>query len=531
LTHWAFNGIAAVSTNMMFRSTREVVGTIRYTLALALLACAPAANAQLPAQPLGRQTQPSDQNQLDGNQALFTVLAAINVAGYDDQINAASTNPYRHQLRARFDAKSLDSVYELKRFVRDHKANDPKAELSRYISYGLLINGPPDFGYRDPDMVRPADASALEGLSPLLAAFYREANLEEEWQRAQPYYEQVLEAYHEPVARAILGVNGYLRNTTSGYLGRRFQIYVDLLGAPNQVQTRSYQDDTFVVVTPSAEPQIDGIRHAYLHYLIDPLGFKFAEEIQKKHALGDYAQGAGTLAEVYKSDFVLLATESVIKAVESRMDRKPALVDQAMRGGYVLTAALAEQLAVYEKQEVAMRLYFPNLFTPIDMKREQKRMADVEFDLLPMTRVVRPAQTVQPPELTGAAKTLEDADKAYTDRQLDRAKEIFLSVLDQTEEKSLHARAYYGLARIAILQRDPETGDSLFRKVLALEPDADTKSWSLLYLGRLADSQGDRDQAVEQYKAALAVEGAPGSVRQAAQKGLDAAFGKDSGQP
>jgi tetratricopeptide (TPR) repeat protein len=530
---------------MNSRSTGEVNSSRWETRAALLLLCGAFAFSQqptLPQQParplqppvrppVRRQAQPqSDQNQLDGNQALFTVLAAINVAGYDDQIDSASTNPFRHQLRTQFATRSLDSVYELKRFVRDHKVNDPKAELSRYISYALLINGPPDFGYRDPDMLRPADASSLEGLSPLLAAFYREANLEEEWQRAQPFYDQVIALYHEPVARAILTVNGYLRNTTSGYLGRRFQVYVDLLGAPNQVHVRSYADDTFVVVTPSQEPQIDGIRHAYLRYLIDPLGFKFAEDIQKKHALGDYAQGAGALPDVYKSDFVLLATECVIKAVESRMDRKPALVDQAMSEGYVLTAALAEQLAVYEKQEVALRLYFPGLFSPLDFKREEKRMASVEFALAPSSRVVRPAQTQKPPELTGAAKTLADADQAYTERDLERAQEAFLRVLEQTPEKSLHAKAYYGLARIALLQKDPETGDNLFRKVLDLEPDADTKSWSLLYLGRLADSQDERDQAIERYKAALAVEGAPDSVRQAAQKGLEATFGRDSGK-
>jgi tetratricopeptide (TPR) repeat protein len=509
-------------------------------LAGLLLFAASPAWSQLPPRPLQPPVRPpirrpvqapSDQNQLDGNQALFTVLAAINAAGYDDQIDSPSTNAFRHTLRTQLATRSLDSVYELKRFYRDHALRDPKAELNRYISYALLINGPPDFGYRDPDMVRPADASSLEGLSPLLAAFYREANLEEWWQRAQPAYDQVIGLYHEPVARAILGVNGYLRNTTNGYLGRRFQIYVDLLGAPNQVQTRSYIDDTFVVVTPSEEPQIAGIRHAYLHYLIDPLGFKFAEDIQKKHALGDYAQGAGVLPDVYKSDFVLLATECVIKAVESRMDRKPELADQALREGYVLTPALSEQLAAYEKQEVALRLYFPNLFTGLDFKREEKRMQGVEFALAPSTRVVRPAQKQSaPPELTGAEKTLAEADKAYTDRDLDRARETFLRVLEETSEKSLHAKAYYGLARIAVLQKDPETGDNLFRKVLDLEPDADTKSWSLLYLGRLADSQGDRPQAVERYNAALNVQGAPDAVRQAAQKGLEATFGRDSGK-
>jgi tetratricopeptide (TPR) repeat protein len=166
----------------------------------------------------------------------------------------------------------------------------------------------------------------------------------------------------------------------------------------------------------------------------------------------------------------------------------------------------------------------------LDFKREEKRMASVEFALAPSSRVVRPAQTQKPPELTGAAKTLADADQAYTERDLERAQEAFLRVLEQTPEKSLHAKAYYGLARIALLQKDPETGDNLFRKVLDLEPDADTKSWSLLYLGRLADSQDERDQAIERYKAALAVEGAPDSVRQAAQKGLEATFGRDSGK-
>ena len=74
---------------------------------------------------------------------------------------------------------------------------------------------------------------------------------------------------------------------------------------------------------------------------------------------------------------------------------------------------------------------------------------------------------------------------------------------------------------------DPEVGDRLFRKVLELEPDAYTKSWSLLYLARLADSQPDgRDEALSFYKAALAVEGVPDSVRKAAEKGLKEAFDK-----
>ncbi|MEQ1945701.1 MAG: hypothetical protein ABL995_00830 [Bryobacteraceae bacterium] len=502
----------------------------RYTLIALLLVASLPALPQAPAAPsrsaVTRQV-PGEQNQIDSSEALFAVLAAINVAGYDDQVDAASTHPFRHTLRTQLlaAASKLDSAWELRRFYRDHALKDPKAELSRYISYGLLINGPPDFGYRDPDMLRPADVSSLEGLSPLLAAFYKEAKLDELWQKAQPAYDQMIEAYHEPVTTSILRTNAYLRNATNGYLGRRFLIYVDVLGAPNQVQTRLYGDDYFVVVTPSVTPQVEGIRHAYLHYLMDPLGFKFAEEIKKKHALGDYAQGAPLLDQGYKEDFVLLTTECAIKAVEARMDRRPVAVDQALKEGYVLTPALAEQLAIYEKQDAAMRLYFPNMITALDFKKEEKRLENVEFATAREQRVVRAAQTTKEPELTGAAKTLAEAEKAYTDRDLEQAKNIYLRVLEETSEKPMHAKSYYGLARVAVLQRDPETGDKLFRRALDLEPDPETKSWSLLYLARLADSQGEREEAQEHYKAALAVEGAPETVRQAAEKGVSEAFG------
>ncbi len=60
--------------------------------------------------------------------------------------------------------------------------------------------------------------------------------------------------------------------------------------------------------------------------------------------------------------------------------------------------------------------------------------------------------------------------------------------------------------------------------MLELEPDDATKSWSLLYIARLADSQGEREEAQKQYHAALEVEGAPEAVKQAAEKGIQEAF-------
>ncbi len=238
--------------------------------------------------------------------------------------------------------------------------------------------------------------------------------------------------------------------------------------------------------------------------------------------------GSPILEEQYKNDFMLLTTECLIKAVESRLDRKPALAEQAMREGFVMTPAFAERLMEYEKQEQSHAPLFPELVDGIDLKREEKRLDHIDFVSESAARRARTVtrEVAKEPELTGVDKTFDEAEKAYTARDLPRAQEIYLRALRETDEKPLHAKAYYGLARIAVLERDPQKADELFRLALEQDPDSETKSWSLLYLGRLADSQGWRDEAVKHYKAALAVEGVPASVRAAAVKGLEEAPGK-----
>jgi hypothetical protein len=49
-------------------------------------------------------------------------------------------------------------------------------------------------------------------------------------------------------------------------------------------------------------------------------------------------------------------------------------------------------------------------------------------------------------------------------------------------------------------------------------------AWSHIYLGRIHDLEDDRDQAVEEYRAALGVADAPENARSAAQKGIEQAY-------
>jgi tetratricopeptide (TPR) repeat protein len=457
-------------------------------------------------------------------------MAAINAAGYDTDLDSPSTPAIRKQLREAIAAKNLESVAALKKFYAAHLQSSPDADFSQYISFALTLKGPPDFEYRVPASEIPVDVRKLEGLNTLIANFYREANIEDLWKRSQSAYEKMIANYHSGVAQALLESNAYLRNPTSGFRGRRFQIYVDLLGATNQIQTRSYKDDYFVVVTPTPEPQIEEIRHAYLHYLLDPLALRYFDQLSNLKPLAEFAAPAPALDNSYKDDFILFATESLIKAVESRLahgaQNRQAMVDQALREGFVLTPGLAEGLAAYEKQEQSLRLYFPDLIGQIDLDREDKRLMHVQFAKEAAVKKVRHVPAPEP-VLTGAAKSLQEAEDLYSKRELEQARLRYLRVLEQQGDNTLHAKAYYGLARIAALQRDPELAEKLFQKTLELSPDKETMSWTYVYLGRLADAAGERDQAEKNYRAALAIDGLPPAAKSAAEKGLAQPFHKD----
>jgi tetratricopeptide (TPR) repeat protein len=474
------------------------------------------------------QAATPEKGQLDASPTLFAVMAAINAAGYNADATSPNNSPLRETIRKELASKQIPSLPALKDFYREHRQNDATADLSQYISFALSVDGPPNFALKGRTMDAPPDVAALDGFAPLLVKFYREAGIEDLWNRSQPAFEQTLERYHEPVAEAVLQVNGFLRNETSGTSADWFQIYIDLLGSPNQIQTRSYGRNYYVVITPSAEPRIRDVRHAYLHYLLDPMATRHEEIVMRKRGLADHAQRAPALDQSFKSDYLLLVTESLIKAIEARLDNRSAMANQAMLEGYILTAYFAEQLPAYLKQEQAMRFYYPDMIAAIDLKREDTRLSQIEFVSQAPVRQVKVVEPPRPPEPKGAYKTLAQAELLYSDRSLEAARQLFLKALEETGERPLHAQAYYGLARIAALEKNPEMAEKLFEKTLESRPEPQVKAWALVYLARLSDAAGDREQATRRYREALGVEGASPAAREAAKQGVQRSFEKKS---
>jgi predicted negative regulator of RcsB-dependent stress response len=212
----------------------------------------------------------------------------------------------------------------------------------------------------------------------------------------------------------------------------------------------------------------------------------------------------------------------LIKAIDSRLmhggaEKRAAFVDRAMREGYVLTAALADLLPAYEKQPDAFRLYYPDLIAAVDVKKEEKRLRTVQYVQSVAPRVISPPAKL---ELSPAEASLEAAEGLYEQHDYENAQKTFKKVFEQTADKSLQGRAYYGLARIAVHENRRTEAVELFERTAANNPNPAITAWAHVYLGRLALADGKPEKAGDQFKLALATEGISAMAREAAEKGL-----------
>ncbi len=463
----------------------------------------------------------STENGFSVSLTMFSVLAAINDAGYDAGIDSPLNQRFkvRTQIREELAKRNISCLAELKDFYKTHRKATETSDLGQYLSFALVAGDAPAFELPKGEV--PPDVESLRGFSSILARFYKEADLENLWKRAQPAYAAAVGQYQDAVIATLFEANGYLRNP-SGYLGRRFQIYLDLLGAPDQIQVRSYKDDYFVVVTPTSVPVVDEIRDAYLAYLLDPLSFKYVDILKDKKPLAKYAQDAPALDPAYKDDFSLLVIKCLIKAIDSRLihgdpEKRSAFVNQQVQEGFILTAGFAELLPAYEKQPEAFRIYYPDLLSALDVKKEEKRLKNVQFAQSVAPRVIAPPAKMQ---IDPAEESLEAAEGMFEQHDAEDARKMFKKALEQTSDKMLQGRALYGLGLISLEEKRWDEALNLFQRTIDASPSSASAAWSHYYLGQLQLKAGDAAKAASQFQMAVATQGVSARAREAAEKAL-----------
>ena len=134
---------------------------------------------------------------------------------------------------------------------------------------------------------------------------------------------------------------GYLRMRSGVYRGRQLVLVPDYLVPRNTFNARTYQSSYYFLFSPSTSPKISEIRHQFLHFLLDPFAARYPLPVEQRKALTEIMRAGSEHAESAVQGVQEMVTESLIKAVEMRLDRlereeAEASLNEAVRSGALL---------------------------------------------------------------------------------------------------------------------------------------------------------------------------------------------------
>jgi tetratricopeptide (TPR) repeat protein len=475
---------------------------------------------------------------VDGSEAMFTTMCALLAAGFEADVSSDHWSAYRTQMRARMQAQQGPAVEALRQFYREHQLADPGAMLSRYLWFGLVSGPAPRF---TPTLRRdelPPEILVLEGFSEILSAYYTEQKIGQLWRQVQPVYAREIDHLHDQVSQIVFVSSGYLREIIDSNNERTFTIVIEpLVGRITNV--RNYGDHYAIVLSGGDDIPADVVRHAFLHYILDPLPLSYPHVVVVKRPLFEKGAAAPRLAQELRDDYPSYLAECTVRAVELKLKKmSPGEREAALQrddvDGYVMVRPIFEGLAKFEGSEPAMKLYFPDLIRGIDLNAENKRVAAIAFapegptqasadftkEEVARRRALQPAAL---PNDSAAIADLTEGERHIAEKNPRAAEESFKKVLAKYPDQT---RAWYGLGLVALLldhdmARAKEVFSGLTDGEHAANKDPLVMSWSHIYLGRIYDNEGHADRAKTQFEAALAVQGLPDRARDAAQKGLE----------
>jgi hypothetical protein len=462
---------------------------------------------------------------LDTNEALFTVLTAINGCGYDSELEASAS--LRSEIRAEV-AAAVAASDDLKeahtamcQFYHDHQQADAARTLAQYVSLALELSASPALSLKVKEADLPPDASYVAGFVPMVQNFYGQAGIHAIWERHQQAYSALIAGYHGPLSKMLFDTEIYLKLPSAGYLGRTFTVYLEPMGAPGQTNARNYGTDYYVVISPGAgsTPKMEQIRHTYLHYLLDPFALKYPTAMGRLSGLLEYVKTA-PMDQSFKGDVSLLVTECFIRAVEARTagssktpeTQRQQMVDQSVAQGFILTPYFYNALAQFEKSPTGLRDAYGELINGIDVSKEKKQAALVKFasnaepELLHLSRPVE-------------GKLLASAEERLSAGDAEAAKKLAQQALDEKNEDP--GRALFILAQAATMARDMQGARSYFEQALGVAHEPKVVAWSHIYLGRIFDLQENRAAALDHYRAALSAGAGLPEAKAAAEHGLE----------
>lgn len=496
---------------------------------------------------------------LISSEPVFYMASALNACGYDEGLN--ESDPVRKWVRTQMDdALAKSEAARSKRdkmclFIAQHNLTGTDEDRSQYISLALYLTQPPNLEITTDPSELPPDATQVTGIVPLVKDFAEAVDLNGIWLVAHREYDHEVDLLHDPISSMIVKTDTYLKMPAEAYTGRRFIIVLEPLLSPRLVNARVYGLDYVVVVSPvNGKIPLNNVRHTYLHYVIDPLLFARYNGLQQLQPILKTIQDA-PLDFRFRSDPTLLTIECLIKAIEARtMDtgipeyKIPAGVERSqlpryqhlleqyqqrveaarvaqvqhdMAQGFVLTQYFYQQMLQFEKNGESLSSAIGPMVYGMDVDQQVHRAKNTEFDRVADQDVLRRPVAVRLTGLDLAESRLAAGDATAASALAEKA----LAVDKGTPaEVAAAARANFILARVALMTGKPQQAFDDFHKTVAMSKDPRILAWSHIYLGRMLDLSCRREEAVEQYKAAMAARDGALDTRVAAEHGEKAAY-------
>jgi tetratricopeptide (TPR) repeat protein len=469
---------------------------------------------------------------LDTSETLFAVLTAMNSCGYD--VDLTISDAQRSNIRSEVQ-KNLQGSEEAEAartemcdWYQAHRGRDAAHDLSQYVSLALYLQGPPHFLPKVKEDELPPDAVPIAGFGALLEKFYDKAGLHSIWERHRAHYAALVDRYHVPLSKMVFDTDIYLKMQSGGFLGRTFTVFLDFMGDPSEANARNYGTDYDVVVFPSPDPstvdplKMPQIRHAYLHYLLDPMADKHPSAIKRIEPLLQAVKRA-PLEESFKKDISLLVTECLVRAIEIRVSgnkqtaeaMRLQAVDDAVKQGYILTKYFYTTLVAFEKDPVGLREAYGEFLDGIDLRQQEKAANEIVYASNTSPELVQLSRMEDRRMLSTAEKRLAAGDPKG-------AQELAQRALDQ--KIGDEGRALFILAQVAVANKNRDGAQDNFLKAIQATKDPKVVGWSHVYLGRILDMKEDREAALNEYRAALTTGAALPEVKAAAERGLQQAY-------
>lgn len=484
---------------------------------------------------------------LESSEAMFDVAVALNACGYNAGLT--QSDPVRQQVRdqvnqaAQASAEARDARDQLCTFIGQHRLVESSRDLAQYVSLGLYLTPPPELKASVDEADLPPDATQVIDMLPTLRTFAEAARLHLIWLRFHAQYEEQVSALHDPLTAMINSTNYYLKLPASTYSGSRFLVLLEPMFDPGQTNARVYGTDYVIVASPvQGAVNMHDVRHTYLHYELEPLLYAHASTLDRLLPLLKTVREA-PLDNQYRADIVSLTVECMIRAVEARTmethvtpfaipanaarpdiprlqhERDISLqqaeavrqkaVTTAMTQGYVLTQYFYGALGTLEHNPESLKEAIGPMVYGMDVDAEVHRAKQITF------AEQAPGDVIRSPV---SNRGLDQAEGKLKAGDAEGASKLATQALkDHTTDP---ARADYVLALTWLLKGDMESAANDFHETIRLTQDPRLLAWSHIYLGRIADVEEQRPDALAEYKTAMTVRDGQTDTLEAAQRGL-----------